>query len=202
MVSFRDYIITENKGKEITEDPVTAARLLKRDCKKYFKLLGDDYPLKRYMFGETLLMGMAKKRVRQDRIAMRSSFWNMRFINEWLAKKGHVSRDKAVIATRSYRSGFGEPHYIFPIGKFNYTWVKSKDWNFDDVSGWKGVILWEKMSTEKLEEWIEENGMYITTNRGFNIAYTQGYEIWLDCKEFYYMQFRFYTDHNGVLNYL
>jgi hypothetical protein len=119
-------------------------------------------------------------------------------LNKWLQDNNHVRRDKAVIAANIgdniFQNMFGQVYYIFPIGKFNYTWLKSRDINMKDISsGWyeyavdNFFIYGEKTFDSdykiNLNKPFKE---YFTTNKGIEKAWKEYYEIWFDCKEYYY----------------
>jgi len=213
---------------------------IKKDCKKYFKLLGNKDPLYRGM-DKNKYGFIGKHDVRQNRQSLGMSGDVAFNLNKWLKKHGHVPRNKAVFATsnKSHIDTFGFPYFIFPAGNFNYTFVLSKDINVrDDRTMWESWILefmfsehdlwgWESDSdtikrfisyntkdkeckklcdefdsipqftqqkeffsdnVDKFKDCVEkvvEN--YFYTNEKFDLAYKRGYEIWFDCKYFYYI---------------
>ena len=175
-------------------------------------------------------------------------------VNKWLKENGHVSRDLAVFATsdKDYTEIFGSNiGIIFPIGKINYTFVKSNDFNNSDymINGWDSfALIWkfkekliklnkqlfyadiwykdnlEEFWNEDLLKYIKVNGLKDEKNNeikiniygitsggidtdtyeGWNLrtktvldnfetnqnilkAYKNNYEIWFDCKEYYFI---------------
>lgn len=211
---------------------------IKKDCKKYFKLLGNKDPLYRGM--DTDKYGLIGRRdVRQNRKSLGMPDYVAFNLNKWLKKHGHVPRDRSVFATsnRNHIDTFGYPYFIFPAGNFNYTFVLSKDINIrDNRTMWELWILefmfseydlWESnydtikrfisyntkdKECKKLcnkfdsipqftqqKEFFSDNidkfkdcvkkviKNYFYTNEKFDLAYKRGYEIWFDCKYFYYV---------------
>jgi len=116
-------------------------------------------------------------------------------MNNWLESAGHTRRDRSVIAIGSERiaEDFGNAYMIFPIGKFNYSWVTTEDWNDGNLSGGlkRGWNIWELVDDIDVkmpfEEMTEKYKRHITTNKGFRKAYNMDYEIWMDCKQYYFV---------------
>lgn len=169
-------------------------KVIRKDCKKYLKLVKSTGPFFRgsivnFNFGEIL-----KKNVRQDRHPQGTSDINFKRLNKWLDKNGHVRRDKAVSATSDEGNSmdFGVSYLFFPIGNFNYTWIKAFDVNLDDNStGWVQRNIdyffdyddeyYLKMSDKDKKKFPK----WFTTNKGIKTAHNNGYEIWFDCKSYY-----------------
>lgn len=163
-----------------------AWKAIEKDCKYYLKLLAGRKPLYRSM--KYLGAFMYKKDVRQDRKPKGSPRYVFKVINYILKKHGHVPRDKAAIATTDDDTLhlFGKPHFFFPIGKFNYTWLKGRDFNLSTYPEWDfwrfEAIVEDEDNYDEAWEYAKD---FYTTNKGFDTAYRRGYEIWFDCKEYY-----------------
>lgn len=181
---------------------------LRKECAKYFGMLGGRPPLVRGMFNKNS-SGIAV--VRKDR----KSSMNQKvadYLNDWLESHGHMRRDQSIMCSSSMEHAdiFGRPSYIFPIGAFRgYTWVEAKDVNMEySQTGW---------DTYTIEAWyardsgMQKNAMqtkqddrimaqlkkpfaeYFHTNKGLNIAYGKEYEIWIDCDKYYYYDIEKYN---------
>jgi len=232
----QQYIIDESRSVEI-DNYYELTKMIHKDCKPYLSLLGNKKPLYRGM-DEDIDVGV--KSVRQDRTPLGMYKIQANQLNKWLKKNGHVPRNKAVFATSNKHNVdlFGNTFYIFPIGKFNYTFIKSKDINIEDIrTGWSDDILDIMFPTEagqnffNIPDFIKhsykpsddcyslsadvirigdlkgrmsciENAFskYFVTNKNFNEAYKEGYEIWFDCKKYYFANEDHYLWMNGKLN--
>ena len=154
-----------------------------------------------------------KKEVRQDREPKGMPIHHAKALNQFLVANKHVDRSKAMLATsnEAIAAIFGKVYYVFPIGKFNYTWFNSKkesDVNFDylfkraleeyEKRGRILSILHNSKSGKNFskdikqqEEWRNkaENELkpYFITNKRINAALREGKEIWFDCKSYYYI---------------
>jgi len=231
----QQYIIDESRSVEIDNYELT--KMIHKDCKPYLSLLGNKKPLYRGM-REDIDTGV--KVVRQDRNSLGMLQSQADQLNKWLKKNGHVPRNKAVFVTSNKEDVdlFGNPFYFFPIGKFNYTFVKSKDANMEDVrTGWSDDLLEIMFPTSvgqhffNIPDFIKynykpsddcydlgadvirkgdlkgkmsciENAIknYFVTNKNFNEAYKKGYEIWFDCKKYYFVNEDHFLWMNGKLN--
>ena len=190
MVSIREYL-TESHYKGVTMDKATAGTLIKRDCKKYLGLLKGKEPLRRGMTISLENGILFKRDVRQDRRARLAIPERSDAANKWLEKNKHVRRDKAVMASSRERKIFGYEYYMFPIGKFNYTWIRGKDWNFrsDSGDGWDGSEMGMSKPHKILEMLDRQQRLgNIVTNKGWDNMYRNGFEVWMDCKEYYFME--------------
>lgn len=179
MSRLKQYIIESTIAQSRYDDFVELKKVVTKDCKKYLGLLkgkkpfmrgvvtGSDHFIPVYEEGPFTL---CKKKVRQNRRPRGTDIQTFNKLNKVLEKEGHVRRDRAVMATasRSNAGNFGRVSFIFPIGNFNYTYVERGDFNL----------------TNRPEEYHE--GMFIT-NKGFDIAYREEYEIWMDPKEYYFL---------------
>ena len=166
--------------------------LMHKNCKPYLKLIqGKDHPLYRGMSSYHGWMG--EKKVRQDRIPKGMGSYQAALLNTWLKSKGHVRRDKAVMASSSSHVRIhGDRYFIFPIGKFDYTWIRANDINIDDpLTGWyqgavQDAIEYGFDDMKDYKRLPKEFDEYFYTNKGFNIAYEEGYEIWMNPKSYYF----------------
>jgi hypothetical protein len=186
--------------------------LIKQHCQPYLKLLNGKVPLFR---GIETKAKSGKKDVRIGRHPKgtpRSMFNSM---NKWLKSNGHVPRDNAMICTSRLGSTtlFGQPKYVFPIGKFNYSWIKATDLNLDDDNT-KYQVIYQEAAFDDRWDWDTDNGRgirgktllnlgiltqddgkqafnkFLYTNKGFDKAYKGGYEIWFQCKDYYFIDWR------------
>ena len=194
--------LNEELGEFIQMSPKEQAKLIKKDCKYYLNLTKNIGPFNRAVRENSQPDEIIKKKTRTDRqpMGMRSNGVFDKF-NKWLEKNGHVRRDKAVSALSSEPSlkKFGHVYYFFPIGKFNYTWVKTPDINIDNLkTGWRQneVDLFFFNQETKYKHQIPTNKefinmsikrfpKYFTTNKGIETAHKKKYEIWFDCKSYY-----------------
>jgi hypothetical protein len=201
-MKFLQYIIAEKRNLIHFEPPTMFADMesvLENDCKPYFKLLKGKPPLFRAVSDMVPMNAFLKKSVRQSRHPLGTDPTVFKRFNKWLRDNGHVRRDQAVSTTPKKDQFFGVPYYFFPLGKFSYTWVRSRDVNKTDPStGWNtwsvdimfggSKIPSDELSPETLkkhEEITFNFDKYFMTNKGFQIAYKKNYEIWFECKEYY-----------------
>ena len=156
--------------------------LIHKKCKPYLKLIKGEYPLYRGMDTGYSLKGI--KDVRTDRHSKGMSTNNFNILNSWLKKNGHAERSKSVISTsdKNFADYHGTVHYIFPMGKFKYTYIEAKDLNIDyPNTGWDvDVIGYFEMGIDN------EVKDYFHTDKGFKIAYKNKYEIWFESKQYIY----------------
>ena len=190
---FKNYI-NENIDHFLNDMPIKTQELLKKNCKKYLKLMKNTGPFYRGMFRNLKQGQIITRQVRKDRLPMGMTEKLFKRFNIWLSKNGHMRRDKSVcvISDESAAKEFGIPSYFFPIGNFSYTWIKAKDVNLDDYStNWIQSNIdyfFDYDSDYELEMNDEDKKAfpkYFTTNKGIEIAYKNEYEIWFNCKEYY-----------------
>lgn len=158
-----------------------------KKCKPYLNLIKGKRPLIRQMYMDEIGI----KKVRQDRASRGMGSYQAAVLNNWLQENGHVRRDKSVICISRPHLNFGRNYYIFPIGKFDYTFVESEDINFNDRdTGWyrdtvsDAIRLDFELSKPDLKKPFKD---YFHTNKKFNMAYDLEYEMWIKCKEYYYI---------------
>ena len=186
------------------DDMEIFAKAIVKNCKPYLKLLKGRNPLVRGMTREqAATYGAGKKTVRKDRISRAGlDPKKTERANEWLDSIGAARRDKSVIAiSKPKLQLFGPEHWIFPEGKFKYTYVKSDDFNSSNRSGWEPAKFWvwlkiraggDKEKLDKFEKalFTEEFNpkKLFGINKGFDEAYNKGYEIWFECKKYYFIE--------------
>ena len=185
-----------------------------KNCKPYLKLLKGREPIKRGMDsgdfiwspGSTKEAGL--KKVRQDRLSKAGIDQEVyRKINIWLKDHKGAQRDKSVIGVTKPGSHafswFGPQHWIWPTGNFKYTFVESHDFNSSsrnwELSKFTAFIKWHYPAREEMEWQTKVNGEvtktshykpidYFHINKDFDLAYNKGYEIWFECKTYYYVK--------------
>ena len=189
---------TNIEAYDFKDDLISAVKLINDNCAYYLTLLKARTPLYRGMEKAKIDdLQVGKKKVRQNRKPLATGKKVFVKFNKWLRENKHVRRDKAVIATsdKGHVGLFGNPYFIFPIGKFDYTWIKAKDVNVSDKTGWKDMYVEDFFDPYYEEErkkgkygvlTEKEFSSYFTTNKDFDIAYNKGYEIWFSCKEYYF----------------
>lgn len=185
---------------------------IEKKCKPYLNLIRGMGPFMRGMlsYSESPKLDkpesyVGKSLVRQDREglskqskAMLGKGVNVTFfnaVNKWLEKNGHAVRNKSISCTSSWENAgyFGWAYYVFPIGNFKYTWVASKDFNedYDYPKGWgpdkMRIYLWNWYKNQTDPELKFDPNDFIFTNKGIKEAYKKEFEIWFQCKEFYYI---------------
>lgn len=193
---FKNYIKEET-------DPIKVVETIQKNCKSYLNLLKNKQPFLRGLGGK--FYDFTKKKTRIDRKSKGTSEELYPLINKWLEENGHVRRDRAVMVNslfenifRNFAHTFRNIHYMFPIGKFSYTWIKSKDFNLiDDKTGWFPESLYPTLDPVKAREVADELGFtmpdpvdlddWITTNKGIDTAWMKGYEIWFSSNSYYVM---------------
>jgi len=201
---------------------------IKKKCKPYLRLLKGKEPLYRGLHDisdakatqvedeEDVLinrtdvgLGYGIKKVRKNRKPKGTPDKDFRLLNKWLDGNQHARRDKSISTTtdKLHVQLFGNNSWVFPIGKFDYSWVKSPDMNHTNKNTGYFVSSWDLSDPEKqatISEFLRayysgtldvrtkqaDLKHFVTTNKGFDEAYRKGYEIWIDCKEYYYVLVR------------
>ncbi len=203
-MKFKQYL-NENKLYDIKE----LSHLIKTQCKPYLKLIKGKTPLYRGisdLIGDDYFYG--NKKTRSDRRPLGTPQKEFDYINLWLQINNHNTRNKSVVICTSNKKNtetFGNAYMIFPTGNISYTWIDSKDFNFSDSkTGWNFQFIYNFLSTTNFQfTTFEDNisieeynksvnmkkpfGEYFHTDKGFNIAYKNGYEFWIKCKSYYYI---------------
>lgn len=185
---------------------------IKKKCKPYLGLLKGKEPLFRGLHDlagtrtTTTDIGFGIKKVHKNRKPKGTPEKEFKLLNKWLEGNEHCRRDKSISVTADEITAdfFGHNSWVFPIGKFDYSWVKSPDMNHANKNTGYFVNKWSLTDPEKqatISEFLfayysgtldvrtkQANlSHFITTNKGFDEAYRKGYEIWIDCKEYYYV---------------
>jgi len=206
MTKFKNYI------NEYAEKPFGISideMLVKidKDCKKYNKLIGNKTPLYR---GSRYPGDLGMARVRQDRRTSGGTFFGdagLEWLNQWLKKNGYPERTKSIITTSDkqhtqiFGSGSmrgGSTFYIFPIGSdWNYAYCHKSDFNYETtLQSALRAISDITLSSTGLKIAKDDADFELTkfiSNSNFNLAYKNGWEIWFDCKKFYYISASEYT---------
>ena len=203
-MSEKDEALRDEGMKEV-------AAAIKKNCKPYLSLLGNKEPLRRGIArvkstlkykDQNLMRTYGLTNVRQDRegLSNRSNttingkkFFDV--LNDWLRQNGHADRSKSISCTSSYEtaSDFGSPYFVFPTGKFDYTFIRSPDFNVDSIY-WAADVM-----ETYLKYWMNDNlgefeamnefdpNRAFVTNKRFNEAYKEESEIWFQAKSYYYI---------------
>ena len=203
--------INEGKIQDLSNfPPEEIVKQIKTNCKKYLKLLGNKHPVYRGMNirGDTIGSSViGTKVVRQNRNPQGTEPKAFKFVNQWLDKKGWPRRDKSVICTSDdgYAASFNELYYIFPVdSNYGYAWVESQDFNDQHIEMYSEKRIWGSDFVESSVNGqyygdfigyedgeanaIEHLNKFVHGNKRFNTAYSNEYEIWFDCKQFYYLR--------------
>ena len=81
---------------------------------------------------------------------------------------------------------------LFEVNIFGLDIEELRGIDLDDTNiGISGTELREWEHIRPKAEALLKN--YITTNKGFDTAYKKGYEIWMDCKRYHYMDELIYS---------
>lgn len=181
--------------------------LIERDCKRYLKQLKGETPLYR---AANLSGIMGNAAVRQDRIPSGLHIYGERgydFLNNWLQKKRMARRDKSIQCTseKSHAKLFlkgrhtKDFYYIFPADPFKWAYCNHRDFNFDpfihDYLKFINPEEREKTSNEAIrnisqkeaEKRASEYLKEFIFKKDFEGAYSMGYEMWYECKNYYYI---------------
>ncbi|GAI90034.1 unnamed protein product [marine sediment metagenome] len=195
------YLIEGTEFDQSNLDPDMVVKQIKHFCKDYLKLLKGKQPLWRGIYS---ISKIGNKPVRTDRNAKGTSEDAFKFVNKWLSKKGWPRRDRSVICTsnKSWADDFGNPRMIFPVEMKGYAWIESRDFNdhsFSDKAVSKGGTpkSWDIGTLEWMTEYSPDENRYdradkylqdfVHGNKHFDIAYNRQYEMWFDCKRYYYL---------------
>ena len=187
---FEHYINEEVVKIFKTEEEIDS--LIKKNC-KYYKSLGNFHffrGIKQNSGGQ-----FGENSVRQNRKSRGMTARSAKSVNKWLVKNGHTDRSKSMFAgsdpTRLYL--FSQNIYeIFPIGKFNYTFIKVADINmFGKYDSEIRALKDYDMEGDPFN-YLDNMNDIIITNKNMKEAYDKKYEIWFDCKSYYYKYFSSY----------
>ena len=168
--------------------------LIKKDCKYYLSLINHGAIFTRAL-GNPIDFPFIKKQTRQDRMPSGMPVKIFKKFNQWLKMNGHTTRDNSVIGTSHdtlQRTAFGNNYFLFPIGKFNFTYAETEDINMDDRrTGWEDDIVDRFLEDEDVDL-SKPFEHYFHTNKKIHHAYDLKYEIWFDCKEYYLAALSYY----------
>lgn len=189
--------------KEVADNEEEIIKILRRDCKKYVSLL--EMPFKREMkmdipksTADFALYSKKTRKIRMPKGGMFADSYEM--INEWLVDNGHFSRIRDVLIASSRTTGlFGDQFFVFPIKMKGFTYVKAGDFNFGS-NNWYAIGVSnivddmvdagydEDKIRQKLTEFLDKNFKNaFVTNKNIKKAYDYGYEIWFNCREYYFI---------------
>lgn len=182
----RQYLLQERDVLDLSNEISDFNDQIQQDCKEYLQLIKGKDPLFRGMKTED---EYGKKKIRKNRKSriMPSDLFEK--FNKWLEENGHNRRDRSipVISDPSNAEIFGLAYYIFPIGKMSYSWIRANDINIDySRTGWGGFGA-IRLYFEDNKDTTEGFKSYFFTDRGFDEAYKNNYEIWINCKEYYFI---------------
>lgn len=198
MSRFEKYLIEKTTDEEFVES-------VQRDCKFYLNLLRGKTAFLRSMHSNAAL---GTKKVRKDRMPRGMTEKVFHLLNKFLEENGHLKRDNVVFANSSrtvLEKYFDDAdiYAIFPKGKFNYTWFKSVDVNVYYHGKWDPDIMYAyftKKGPDRVYGMTEKERLVFeaklkemfVTNKNIHIPHEKGFEIWFDCKEYYYLRLPFY----------
>ncbi len=181
-MKFNQYL-TEGFDKKTPYKDDEIFDILKRDCRPYISMLEKNNikkPFERGVYGERIDGYLAIKTVRQDRNAKGNAHGTAPAFNNWLGSNGHNQRDKSISIISHAPDVFGRVFYVFPIGKFNYTFIKQCN-DINIANGiWSPIILeiaFDKPDTDLLsfiKDYIDDkrtnfDGMNFDTKRANEI---------------------------------
>lgn len=179
-----------------TED-INAA--IQKDCQPYLRLI-------KKINNNVFLRGMddrreefGVKKVRKDREPKGMYPWVFIKFNKWLQDNNHNRRDKSVSVNKHPDQLFGNRYYFFPIGRFSYSWVESLDINWPDSrTGWydDAVEVYlndpDNFDTSYGDKMRKPFADYFHTDEGISTAYKNEFEVWFNCKNYYYVSEDYY----------
>ncbi len=184
-------------------------------CKTYLRLIKGKLPLYRGM--ETGNIDIGQKSVRKDRKPYGMDNDTARALNRMLQKNGHARRDKSVLVTsdEAHTEMFGKTYFVFPKDKMKYTWIEVPDINMvDALTGWNpmtlnawilidllnGATLNPKMFdmyADALDDLKKPFENHFHTNKGFNTAYKNEFEMWIETDSYYFADSKLYHWHKN-----
>ena len=168
--------------------------LLKKDCKKYLKLLKGRTPLYRSMKSSNFV-GIKKQR-KNRRTQMITSL--LVIVDKYLKEKNLPLRTESMICTsnKNIRAIFGkDAYFIFPKDNFKFAIIRSSDMNFSSLN-WNVDKLsdlatdYKNTPNKKIYNEIISMldwGIDGNSQSAFDEAYNKEYEMWFDCDEYYYV---------------
>lgn len=179
--------------------------LIKRNCKPYLKLLKKREPLFRAMQFYDGNIGLWKVRKNRNPKMMTNDLFKI--LNQYLKKRELPLRSKSMICTSDEhhtRTFGGDTFFVFPKGNFKFAMVKSNDINYSR-SMWDLSEL-SKLAFEylKYKDNNDLDRLYTlfdisidgNSQKAFDEAYKNGYEMWFDCDSYYYV--RLNSEYNKI----
>ncbi|MCK5015586.1 MAG: hypothetical protein KAS32_00825, partial [Candidatus Peribacteraceae bacterium] len=144
------------------------------------------------------------KDVRKDRTPYGMSKDEADYLNKWLGSNGHARRDQSVLCTanKQHVELFGNGYMIFPLDTIKkYTWFEGSDINIEqDRTGWEQMTVPAWMSVSGGDSYVggeladqvmskltKPFDKFFHTNKGFDTAHKKGYEMWIDCKQYIFV---------------
>jgi len=173
-----ENFIVENKKFEVDiknkDEIAREADVIQKNCTQYIKLLkihGFSRPLYRAVNNGPNLHEYMEKNVRTNRKPSGTSSGEFPFMNIWLQSHKHIRRDQAVMAKgdKLHLKTFGDIYYFFPIGKFNYTFIKTSDFNLPDNND-----KWDPYFYTMLIKYMQ---LFKETKDNFRLALVKDYLI-------------------------
>lgn len=168
-------------------------------CKPYLNLIKriNNNVFTRSM--ETATSDFGIKNVRKDRTPKGMGPVVFKKFNRWLQDNNHNRRDKSVSVSAESHELFGDRFYFFPIGKFSYSWIESRDVNMEDnKTGWyaEAPRLYfenpETFDTTYGDALWKPFADYFHTDEGISTAYKNNFEVWFNCNSYYYVSANYY----------
>ena len=194
LIELYDPQTGEKLGSDFDESVNIFADLVRKNCGPYLKALKGKEPfirgmrqVEKYYFPHISGGKKPTRQSREPKLFPKEAFGPL---NNYLEKQGGARRDKSVIATTISRTlSFGPMYWIFPIGRLKYSYVTSHDFNEDsgiwDPKRAVTFFLGNYPPAEKkdYEEYFKNK---IIHNKNLEKAYEHQYEIWFECKEYYF----------------
>ena len=178
--------------------------LIKKDCSQYLKLLKGRKPLFRGIQNDHWYH-VGIKKVRQNRRPRLMNKDVVKYVDKYLTKRGLPLRTKSMICTSSeyaIEKFGGQRCFVYPIGKFKFAMVKSDDMNYTNIkTSWSPINLEHNIDnyytyyigTEDGDDIKKDIDKMLNDNidgnnqKAFDEAYKNEYEMWFDCKKYYYV---------------
>lgn len=194
-MQFNRYL---NERSELIYDLDVFNETLHKECKPYLKMI-KHYSKPFYRGMNEKVMGI--KPVRKNRTSLGTRDDVFEKLNPWLQKNKHNRRDQSFMVTTSEDAvgQFGNPYFVFPMGKFSYTWMNARDFNMkDNRTGWSNdtANYYDYENDEwKDDDWAERTKRklkynfkdYFHTDKGIDDAINAEYEIWINCKKYMFV---------------
>ena len=189
---------------------------IKKECSFYLNIIDKKYFFRRSILcvdNDFSLINTKKRNTGYGYFHKKNDFEEL---NNFFKSNKITTRDNSIFCSSSKNNAVDNDDkslyfFIFLIGKFNYSWIKSSDFNISSKN-WKIEILeyyikkielnsyikkfFNEYDNNKLiklcEKYVLEN---IYTNKNIKEAYLNKYEIWFDCKKYYAIR----CEHSDIL---